>query len=112
MARLVLVLLALSLPLPLRAADWPQFLGPTRDGHSAETGLNWNWPKDGPPVAWKMNVGSGWAGPVVSGDRLVVFHRVGPEEVVACLDPATGQEKWGFRYPAKYRDEFGFDDGP
>jgi outer membrane protein assembly factor BamB len=104
--------LALALPLPLPAADWPQFLGPNRDGHSAETGLKWDWPKGGPPVAWKLNVGSGWAGPVVAGERLILFHRVGGEEVVACLDPATSKERWAFRYPTKYRDDFDFDDGP
>lgn len=113
MPRLALALsLTLALPLSLAAADWPQYLGPNRDGHSPETGLNWNWPKDGPPVAWKIDVGSGWAGPVVAGDRLVVFHRVGDEEVVACLDPATSKEKWSSKYRTRYRDDFMFDDGP
>lgn len=105
-------LLSLTLAAPLTAADWPQFLGPNRDGHSAETGLNWAWPKGGPPVIWKLDVGSGWAGPVVAGDRLILFHRVGDDEVVACLDPATGKERWKFTYRTKYRDDFGFDNGP
>jgi outer membrane protein assembly factor BamB len=113
MSRLALAFsLTLTLALALPAADWPQFLGPHRDGRSAETGLNWNWPKEGPPVAWKIGVGSGWAGPVVAGDRLIVFHRVGDEEVVACLDPATGKEKWASKYRTRYRDDFMFDDGP
>lgn len=111
MPRLALLFL-LSLSLPLPANDWPQFLGPNRDGHSAETGLHWNWPKDGPPVAWKVDVGSGWAGPVVAGDRVIFFHRVGDEEVVACLDLATGKEKWAAKYRTRYRDDFQFDDGP
>jgi outer membrane protein assembly factor BamB len=113
MPRLALGLsLALALTLSLSAKDWPQYLGPNRDGHSPETGLNWNWPKDGPPVAWKIDVGSGWAGPVVAGDRLIVFHRVGDDEVVACLDPVTSKEKWTSRYRTRYRDDFMFDDGP
>jgi outer membrane protein assembly factor BamB len=105
-------LAAVLLVVPLLAADWPQFLGPTRDGHSPETGLNWEWAKGGPPVLWAIDVGSGWAGPAVAGDRLILFHRMKDEEVVACLDPATGKEKWAFRYRAKYRDAFRFDDGP
>jgi outer membrane protein assembly factor BamB len=104
--------LALALTPALPAADWPQFLGPNRDGHSAETHLNWNWPKGGPPVLWTLDVGSGWAGPTVSGDKLILFHRVEAEEAVACLDPATGKEKWAVRYQTKYRDDFKFDDGP
>ena len=81
------------------AADWPQLLGPARDGHSAETKLDWNWPKDGPPVVWKKDVGTGWAGPVVAGGRVYLFHRVGDEEILACLDPATGKEQWSFAVP-------------
>jgi outer membrane protein assembly factor BamB len=108
MHRLPFVVLALG----LIAADWPQFHGPGRDNQSAETGYDWKWPKDGPPVAWKLDAGQGWAGPVVSGERLVFFHRVGDDEVVLCLDAATGKEKWKFAYRTRYRDEFGFDEGP
>jgi outer membrane protein assembly factor BamB len=104
--------LALALPLTLSAADWPQLHGPGRDGHSAEAKLNWNWPKAGPKQLWKLDVGKGWAGPVVAGERLVLFHRVGDDEVVQCLDPATGKEKWKYRYPTNYVDDFNFDDGP
>ena len=76
----------------LRAADWPQLFGPTRDGHSTETKLNWDWPKDGPPVAWKKDIGTGWAGPVVAGDTLLLFHRVGDDEVLVALDPRPAGE--------------------
>jgi outer membrane protein assembly factor BamB len=108
----------ISLPLvfvltpPSFGADWPQLHGPARDGHSAETKLNWNWPKDGPKVLWQMDAGRGWAGPVVAGERLVFFHRVGDEEVVLCLDPTTGKEKWKHAYRTKYVDDFDFDNGP
>ena len=104
--------LILALTPQLRAADWPQLHGTARDGHSAETKLNWIWPKDGPKVLWKLDIGTGWAGPVVAGDRLIVFHRLENEEVVQCLDPATGKEKWKHAYRTKYTDDFGFDDGP
>ncbi|MBA4064598.1 MAG: alcohol dehydrogenase [Isosphaera sp.] len=105
------LLVPLAVPL-LLAADWPQFLGPTRDGHSPETKLAWDWPKAGPPVAWQKDVGKGWAGPVVAGGKLILFHRVADEEVVAALDPATGKEHWASTYPTKYRDDFDFDNGP
>lgn len=104
--------LTLTLALTLSGGDWPQFLGPGRDGHSPETGLNRDWAKAPPVVAWKRDVGTGWAGPVVAGGRLILFHRIEGNEVVACLDAATGQEKWTFDYPTRYRDDFGFDDGP
>lgn len=107
MARLLLAVLPFLL-----AADWPQHLGPTRDGQSPETGLLRTWPKDGPAVAWKREVGAGWAGPAVAGERLILFHRVGDEEVVECLDPATGTGRWKGAYRTAYVDEFGFDNGP
>ena len=109
--RVSFVLIVCSLVVAI-GADWPQFLGPTRDGQSTETELSWAWPKGGPPIVWKMDVGQGWAGPVVAADRLILFHRVEYDEVVACLDPATGKNRWTFRYPTRYRDDFGFDEGP
>ncbi len=96
----------------LRADDWPQFLGPKRDGVSGETGLLQSWPKDGPPRLWKRDIGSGYAGPVVQGDRLVLFHRVADKETIECLDAATGTPRWTFDYECKFRDDFGKGNGP
>jgi outer membrane protein assembly factor BamB len=94
------------------AADWPNIGGPKRDYHSAETGLNWAWGKDGPPVAWRRDVGAGFAGVAVADGSLFLFHRVGNEEVLAALDPATGNEKWKYAARTRYVDDFGFDNGP
>ncbi len=94
------------------AGDWPQFLGPFRNGVSTETGLLDSWPKDGPPVIWEKAVGAGFAGPAVVGDKLVLFHRVDNEEVVEALEASTGKALWKFAYPTSYRDDFGFDEGP
>src|SRR5262245_48698501 len=79
-------------------ADWPQFLGPTRDGIYAGPELARTWPKEGPRVAWQRSVGAGFAGPVVSGGKLILFHRVGDRETVECLDAATGKESWKVDY--------------
>jgi len=95
-----------------QAGDWPQFLGPARNGVSTETGLASSWPKNGPQVIWQRDVGHGWSGPVVAGDRLILFHRKGDDEIVECLDAANGKELWKFDYPTGYIDDFGFDPGP
>jgi outer membrane protein assembly factor BamB len=96
------------------AADWPQFLGPERNGVSAETGLRQTWPSQGPPVLWEKKVGAGLSGPVVAGARLILFHRLADREVVACLDAASGAEHWQFPYPTAYTDDLGVphDEGP
>src|SRR5580704_2077600 len=108
------LLLALGLLCPLRisAADWPQFLGPTRNGVYANNDLADTWPADGPPVVWKKPVGQGFSGPVVSQKKLISFHRLNDRETVECLDAATGKQLWLFDYPTAYRDDFGFDAGP
>jgi outer membrane protein assembly factor BamB len=106
------VALAAGLVLCAAAADWPQFLGPNRDSTSAETGLATDWAKKGPPVVWEHDVGEGFSGPVVSGGRVVLFHRVGDEEVVEALGAADGKRAWKYAYPTAYRDPYGKGNGP
>jgi outer membrane protein assembly factor BamB len=96
----------------VRATDWPQFLGPTRNGVYAGNDLAASWPKDGPPVVWQKSVGQGFSGPAVLDHKLILFHRVDNQEIVACLDAKTGKELWKFAYPTAYQDDFGFDAGP
>ena len=111
--RLALAFLTVSLAqCAALAGDWPQFLGPNRDGAVTDAGLAPEWPKDGPRVVWRQAVGAGFAGPVVSGGRLILFHRLADREVVNCFDANTGHEQWKADYPTHYRDDFGFDEGP
>ena len=92
--------------------DWPQFLGPERSGIAGPVKLAERWPEGGPPAVWRRQVGQGFAGPVVGGGTLVLFHRVGDEEVVEGLEARSGKELWKAKYPTDYRDDFGFDEGP
>lgn len=94
------------------AADWPQFLGPTRDGVYSGGDIAEAWPKEGPPIIWKKRVGQGFSGPIVLGEKVILFHRVANEEVVDCLEADTGSTVWKHSYSATYRDDFGFDEGP
>jgi hypothetical protein len=57
----------------LRADDWPQWQGPERDGVWRETGIVASFPAGGPPVVWRAEIGSGYAGPAVAQDRVYVF---------------------------------------
>jgi len=94
------------------AEDWPQFLGPARNGVYSGGDLAASWPPAGPAVVWKKEVGQGFSSPVVADGRLILFHRIGDKEVVEALDAATGRAIWSFDYPTRYRDDFGFDEGP
>lgn len=111
-AAILIVLLCTPLAAVLAANDWPQFLGPSRDGVYAGAPLNEKWPASGPGVVWRKQVGQGLSGPVVAGKRLVLFHRVGDREIVEAFDALTGASQWRHAYPTTYRDDFGFDEGP
>ncbi len=97
-------LLALLVLLPATcaiAADWPGYLGPRRDGTSAEEGLLRTWPKEGPKVLWTVPVGAGYGGPAISGGKVYLLDRddaVGDK--LRSLDFATGKELWSFAYDA------------
>src|SRR5262245_24383123 len=112
MTRPILVLaLALGLAQGPAATDWPQFLGPGRDGVYRGPAIAETWGK-GPRVVWQKSVGQGFSGPVVAGGRLILFHRVGSRELVEAFDAKTGTPQWSYGYPTAYRDDFGFDEGP
>ena len=87
--------------------DWPQFLGPTRNGVYAAADVA--WPSK---VVWKKKVGAGFAGPVIVDGKVILFQRRGAEEIVEAFDAQSGKSIWTFGYATTYRDDFGFDEGP
>src|SRR5262245_60779787 len=97
---------------PAAAGDWPQILGPERNGHAAGERLLEAWPASGPKLAWRSKLGSGYAGAAAVGKRVLVFHRVGASERVECLDAATGKQTWKADFAASYREGIDADKGP
>ncbi len=101
------------------ADDWPQWLGPTRDGHWRESGIIETFPQGGPTRVWRTDLGAGYSGPAVVKDRVYVMDRIVPEgtarpksafdastipgaERVLCLDARTGKIVWARQYDAPY----------
>ncbi|HEY7155118.1 MAG TPA: PQQ-binding-like beta-propeller repeat protein [Gemmataceae bacterium] len=100
--RLLLGAGAVGLPLAVGAADWPQWRGPSRDGHSKETGLLKKWPKDGPERVWTFDkAGAGYAGPAVVGGKVYIMGARGETEYLFVLD-GKGQELWSARIGPVY----------
>jgi outer membrane protein assembly factor BamB len=83
----------------LRAADWPQWRGPQRNGISQEKGLLQEWPQEGPKLVWQVqDSGSGYSTPSVVGDRLYLLGNQGIEnEFVLVLSAKDGQRVWSTR---------------
>jgi outer membrane protein assembly factor BamB len=110
--RIISVPIVLLVASSLQGEEWPQFLGPNRDGHYHASDVSDTWPKTGPHILWRKEIGQGFSSPVVSQGRLILFHRIGNQEKVDCLDAKTGSTLWSYGYPTGYRDDFGFDEGP
>jgi len=110
------VMLAPSL---VRADDWPQWLGPQRDGVWREDGILAKFPDGGPKVLWRAKVAGGYAGPAVADGRVYVLDfltegdtrklnnpnnraKVNGTERVLCLDAKTGALLWKHEYACTY----------
>src|SRR5437762_2036821 len=70
----ILLFAALSVA-ALCADDWPQWLGPQRDGVWRETGILDKFPANGPKIRWRVPVAAGYTGPAVSQGRVYLMDR-------------------------------------
>jgi outer membrane protein assembly factor BamB len=97
MFRRFIVLLLIATP--VLAADWPQFRGPTGDGHYAGPKLPTEWGPD-KNVAWKTPIpGKGWSSPIVSKGMIYLTTAVaqsnGDQSLRAiCVDAQSGKIEW------------------
>ena len=89
------------------ATDWPQFLGPSRNGISAETGLIDTWPEGGPKEIWRVPGGVGMPGLAIKdGKLLTLVQREGQQWVVA-HDAKTGKALWQSPLGSEYENQMG-----
>lgn len=88
------------------ADDWPQYRGPDRNGISKESGWVDQWPKEGPPIAWKANVGLGFSSIVVSKGRAVTVGFADDKDTIYCFDAASGKEVWKHAYASELGDKY------
>lgn len=108
----------LSLGTMVYAEDWPQWMGPNRDGVWNETGIIRAFPERGPNVRWRVPIEGGYAGPAVSEGRVYVTDYSAPGdrtpdpgrrnelkgvERVLCFDAVHGALLWKHQYPCEYK---------
>ena len=103
---------------PCFSADWPQWLGPKRDGVWNEGGILTRFPKEGPKLLWASPLSGGYAGPAIANGRVYItdrqlsdgktdsenlFSRANSEgkERLLCLDASNGKPIWEFSYPCR-----------
>ena len=82
--------------------DWAQWRGPNRDGSLPAYTEPKAWP-DALVQRWKIQIGTGYATPLVVGGRVYAFSRQGDNEVLRAIDAATGKVIWESPYPAPFK---------
>ena len=87
--------------LPATAQDWPQWRGPDRDGAVAAFDVPSSWPAE-LTQQWKVEVGFGYATPILVGDRVYMFARQDDDEVMMALDAESGETVWRTSYDATF----------
>jgi outer membrane protein assembly factor BamB len=88
----LVVILAATVGAQRPATDWTQWRGPNRDGAAPFTAPQ-TWPEN-LARKWSVEIGQGYATPLVVGNRVYVFSRQGENEVMTALDLDTGKEVW------------------
>jgi outer membrane protein assembly factor BamB len=83
------------------SADWPQWRGPNRDGAVVSFTEPRSWLEQ-LTRKWRIDVGLGYATPIVIGNRVYMYTRQGDNEVLRALDAETGAPVWQTRYPAPF----------
>jgi len=119
MRGILLTAMAMSCAAGLRADDWPQWLGPERDSVWRETGIVSSFPAGGSSVVWRTEIGSGYSGPAVAGERVYVLDHqfakpsdkpadafargsIPGAERVLCLNASDGKVLWRHEYNCPY----------
>ena len=81
--------------------DWPQYLGPNRNGVSTQKGILRSWPQNGPEVLWTTKVGPGFGGPVIKDRKVYLLDRDDKTgDILRCFDLNNGKELWSYIYDA------------
>ena len=83
------------------AQDWPQWRGPDRDAVVPNFDVPSSWP-DALTQQWSLDVGLGYASPVLVGNSIYMFTREGDTEVMRSLNANTGEAIWTTSYEAPF----------
>ena len=99
------IVLAAQSAATAEASDWPQWRGPTRDGHAPAARLPMRWPEKAPEPTWRAKIGEGYAGAAVAGGKVFALARDDKKgvEIAYCFDLANGRKLWDFSYEAPFK---------
>ena len=91
--------------------DFPQFLGPQRDGTVHGVRLARDWEQQPPELLWRRAVGSGWSSFAVVNGFAITQEQHADQQTVACYEVKSGRVCWQYSYPSEFHSVLG-GDGP
>lgn len=91
--------------------DFPQFLGPNRDGAIRGIRLARDWDANPPKLLWRQPIGVGWSSFVAVGPWAVTQEQRGGDEMVTCYEVETGTLRWSHSNRVRFTSTLG-NDGP
>ena len=94
------------------AGDWPQIMGPERNGLAEEEQISERWATGKPERVWEAQIGSGFAGVAVSDQTVVLFHREKGNDKLTAFAAETGKPVWTTSFPSTFQPTIVDDDGP
>ena len=101
LAWLVVVGVSTTIAAGAAGQEWPQWRGPNRDGAVASFREPVTWP-DTLTQQWTVEVGLGYATPLLVGDRIYTYTRQNDDEVMSAIDVRDGTVVWRTNYPAPF----------
>lgn len=82
--------------------NFPQFLGPNRDGFLPGPKLETNWIARPPEILWRQKVGAAWSGFAIVGDICLTQEQRGEDDCVVAYELLTGKQLWSHATQARY----------
>lgn len=92
--------------------DWPQWLGPNRNGVSPATDFRVNWREAPPAVAWRTPLGDGFSGIAVAAGKVYTMYSDNDGEYAVCLDAGSGEVLWKTATDGEEYSDWQGGDGP
>lgn len=92
---------------PEGVADMPRFFGVHGDGVLEEPNWQTDWKAHPPREVWRIEIGDGWSGFAVVGNRAITQEQRGPEECVTCYDIASGKLLWSHADETRFDEAMG-----
>ncbi|MFK7790389.1 MAG: PQQ-binding-like beta-propeller repeat protein [Phycisphaeraceae bacterium] len=98
------VLFALIISTSAVASDWPNWLGPNKDGTTTGEGFDPAFAKGGVEIKWTKDLGVGFTGVAVADGKAYTAGWKNGDTTFYALNATTGKEIWSHTFPTKKYD--------